>query len=189
MAERVVDNTYNYFRDYDKETGLHYNYFRDYDSSSGRYVESDPIGLKGGSNLYSYVDGNPLSRVDPFGLAYFGYRPLSGAPWLGPLSNNPLDNAMHTAISHEQLFFEDSKKPSNIGFFGDSTLKTEGNPQGYHRIPGSYNDCLMRKAIQNIKLSTYHLLGNNCQNWAASVQDEYKRLINNPVATMVCGVQ
>ena len=33
---------------YDRETGLLYNYFRDYDSSTGRYVEADPIGLKGG---------------------------------------------------------------------------------------------------------------------------------------------
>ena len=30
---------------YDAESGLHYNYFRDYDPQTGRYVESDPIGL------------------------------------------------------------------------------------------------------------------------------------------------
>ena len=29
----------------DKETGLFYNYFRDYDPQTGRYVQSDPIGL------------------------------------------------------------------------------------------------------------------------------------------------
>jgi RHS repeat-associated protein len=54
---------------YDKETGLHYNYFRDYDPSIGRYVESDPIGLRGGLNTYAYVESNPLSRIDPKGLA------------------------------------------------------------------------------------------------------------------------
>ena len=32
---------------YESETGLHYNYFRDYAPGLGRYVESDPIGLKG----------------------------------------------------------------------------------------------------------------------------------------------
>ncbi|WP_082411366.1 RHS repeat-associated core domain-containing protein [Methylogaea oryzae] len=33
---------------YDRETGLHYNVFRDYDPGTGRYIESDPIGLRGG---------------------------------------------------------------------------------------------------------------------------------------------
>ncbi|MBI3773004.1 MAG: hypothetical protein HY272_09930 [Gammaproteobacteria bacterium] len=52
----------------DQETGLHYNYFRDYDPQTGRYVQSDPIGLDGGLNTYTYVAGNPLNWVDLFGL-------------------------------------------------------------------------------------------------------------------------
>ena len=52
---------------YDEETGLHYNYFRDYDPETGRYVQSDPIGLAGGLNTYAYALNNPLRYTDPSG--------------------------------------------------------------------------------------------------------------------------
>ncbi|HEX4986922.1 MAG TPA: RHS repeat-associated core domain-containing protein [Burkholderiales bacterium] len=53
---------------FDAETNNHYNYFRDYSPDIGRYIRSDPIGLRGGINMYSYVGDNPLSRIDPRGL-------------------------------------------------------------------------------------------------------------------------
>ena len=53
---------------YDRETGLHYNYFRDYDPAVGRYIQSDPIGLAGGLNTFSYASNNPLRNFDFFGL-------------------------------------------------------------------------------------------------------------------------
>ena len=52
---------------FDQETGLAYNYLRYYDPQTGRYIQADPIGLVGGMNPYSYVEGNPLSGYDPLG--------------------------------------------------------------------------------------------------------------------------
>ena len=65
----------------DDETGYSYNYFRDYEPSLGRYIQSDPIGLAGGVNTFGYVLGNPLNRIDLFGVAsYLVSRPLDGLP-------------------------------------------------------------------------------------------------------------
>jgi RHS repeat-associated protein len=54
---------------YDAETGLHYNYHRYYDPDLGRYLTPDPIGLDGGSNLFSYAQSNPVNFADYYGLA------------------------------------------------------------------------------------------------------------------------
>lgn len=53
---------------FDSEAELHYNYFRDYEPGTGRYIESDPIGLWGGINTFSYVFNGPINWTDPSGL-------------------------------------------------------------------------------------------------------------------------
>ncbi len=61
----------------DDESGLYYNDQRYYDPQSGRYLSPDPLGrlaeALGSPNAYSYVNNNPLSYIDPWGLILFAF--------------------------------------------------------------------------------------------------------------------
>lgn len=53
----------------DKEIQSWYSYNRNYSSGSGRYLQSDPISLLGGLNLYGYANSSPLLSFDNEGLS------------------------------------------------------------------------------------------------------------------------
>jgi len=71
---KVTDTAYQPFRlqnqYYDTETGLHYNFFRYYEPDAGRFVNQDPIKLKGGNNLYQFAFNTQI-WIDPKGLVAF----------------------------------------------------------------------------------------------------------------------
>ncbi len=64
-----VENPYQYTGRERDRSGLYYYRARFYDPQTGRFISEDPIGLAGGVNAYTYVNGNPVSFVDPHGLA------------------------------------------------------------------------------------------------------------------------
>ena len=50
------------------ELGLYYYKARIYSPTLGRFMQTDPIGYKGGLSLYDYVGGDPVNFNDPSGL-------------------------------------------------------------------------------------------------------------------------
>lgn len=53
----------------DKATGLSLAWYRGYEPNLARWLSKDPIGLKGGLNLYAYVT-DPVRMTDPTGLQH-----------------------------------------------------------------------------------------------------------------------
>lgn len=109
---------------HDPASGLNYNYFRDYDPETGRYVQSDPIGLRGGLNTYGYVMGNPVMYSDTFGLEVDGiYQKSTGEVFL-------YDRITRQMVSG---FFESGGKP-----YGEPV------PDGEYTIYGTPRDDFFR---------------------------------------------
>lgn len=54
------------------ENGLAHMQARYYDPQLRRFLTEDPLGIAAGSNIYAYVGGDPVSRIDPSGLFYGG---------------------------------------------------------------------------------------------------------------------
>ena len=53
-------------------SGLNLTLYRAYNPALGRWISRDPIGERGGINLYGYVDNDPVNLFDPFGLTDWG---------------------------------------------------------------------------------------------------------------------
>jgi RHS repeat-associated protein len=69
----VRNNPFRFSTKYaDSETGLLYYGYRYYIPEIGRWLSRDPIGERGGRNLYRFVKNRPILRVDIFGLCEIG---------------------------------------------------------------------------------------------------------------------
>jgi RHS repeat-associated protein len=72
----------------DDETDLLYYGYRYYNASTGRWITRDPLEETGGANIYSLVNGDPISKTDVLGDFPSGTNPhqdritVLGATWV-----------------------------------------------------------------------------------------------------------
>jgi RHS repeat-associated protein len=90
---------------------------RFYSPDIGRFLQPDPIGFRGGNNLYGYVKNNPVTRSDPFGLQV----------------GNPAEKGNENTYTYEHQYVSAPPipDPSNISRTGFLPGSFSGGPAVY----------------------------------------------------------
>ena len=186
---------------YDPETGLYYYGYRFYEPLLMRWHNRDPIEEDGGLNLYGFCKNNGIANHDANGRAFFAVRRLRIASFNVPMGNvyaqgGGFLDRHNIQILHEQLFFQDDNQPISIGF-GSQDVNGESF-DGYVATLGGYNDCVMRKAAEQIKFSGHdyasfwfvgHIRKCNCQDYCAALRSKYEELIKDKKVRCECGLK
>ena len=116
---------------------------RDYDPAVGRFVESDPIGLLGGSySTYSYVGGNPVSGVDPLGLQEV--LPTPAGPIPVPVLPGSQNQRWDQARDAEAIALQDAAENALLALIN----ATKGAAHAVHNLCSKESDDAREKRCQ-----------------------------------------
>ena len=128
--------------------GLDYMRNRWYSPAQGRFTQSDPIGVMGGTNTYAYVGDNPVSDVDPVGLDPFGATFVDLALELG-FENTVVQSAYNMSVYSAGETARLSQLPSSS--FPSYGFRAEVGPLA-ERITVDAGEAGLRQALFRIGL-------------------------------------
>jgi RHS repeat-associated protein len=131
---------------FDEESGLHYNWNRYYEPETGRYLSADPIGFNGGTRSYGYTH-NPLSWVDPGGLASYPGVDFTGSPDLFPTTGNQQNIVAITMQGSRQRDFTQAYQQSGIS-------KADATDYTWHHVD-DFNPQTGETTMQLVKTSAH----------------------------------
>jgi RHS repeat-associated protein len=126
----------------DDETDLLYYGYRYYNPSTGRWLSRDPIGERGGRNLYAFVNNQPTVSCDKLGLQIT--PGVANTPQYGPLGPTGLarDLIEHYFTGNGQLFTEGgdelSQNPGVKGGVKSEVFDLAGRLCGQYRQGVNY---------------------------------------------------
>src|SRR5580658_881234 len=102
-----------------------YNYFRDYDPQTGRYVESDPLGLTAGMSTYGYALQAPTTLFDATGLKSMSYDEMQDI--VSRFNMSGLPDALILCMAWNESDFDPLRGANNFGrgLLGLSSIATD----------------------------------------------------------------
>jgi RHS repeat-associated protein len=158
-------------------SGLYLTLFRAYDANSGRWLNQDPIGERGGINLYQFVNNNPINRIDPLGLDVWVIQSPSwpGHQWV--IGQNPdgsyWDANFHPDTKSGWALSSPGKTDYNGRSGFDPNKLTDGVVLKDHFKTSISVDALVQAEVirraNDPHQPRYDALGNNCRTFADSI--------------------
>ena len=120
----------------DAETNGLYDFrARIYSPTLGRFLQADPIGVRGGINLYAYVGNDPLNAVDPSGLIDTS-NPGSLSAGINASTSGPDASQLFTSTTPANSTLSGSSIPGVAVVLPDGSLVQDPNsPTGYLMSP------------------------------------------------------
>jgi RHS repeat-associated protein len=149
-------------------SGLNLTWYRSYDPVIGRWQARDPIGIKGGINLYGYVDNNVIDYIDPVGLLNFHWHGNYGGPgWSNGGWNSETDPNLPQPNQNGYVPPVPGDEEDACYQAHDYCIKNIGN--GSCPAPGSHPirkcDAKLHQCLNNMKHKT---LGSRFTSWTFS---------------------
>jgi len=158
----------------DNETDLLYYGYRFYSASTGRWLSRDPIGVRGGRNVYAFLDNDALGRIDFLGLCKIGDKVYKiGAKALATCE--PTVRHWATTPDYEDAiddFFKLVGTTKNLADIA-TILLTAGN-QGRDGAIEAISQLLADKGIKEVRANDIYELAKKAADEGHGAQNGFK---------------
>ena len=150
-----------------------------YDPNKGRWLSRDPIGERGGRNLYGFVANNPLNAFDPFGqdvIYILDPSAVGGAGHAAILIGNDKGGWHYFSFGPGKCMMNPygGNREDNLDYKGFNSLEDARKDSGLSRYKEyekwSTDGSADKKAIDAVKQyfqKGYSICGQNCDDVAA----------------------